>query len=326
MKNKINRNFIITAILIISGCGAIFYFAAESYFFREKTMILEEEISQNASSTSQIINSLSLTVKKLEGKIDEKNDKIALLGKTIDQIGDDLEMTQEERNKFEKKYKREKDRMDEFNSQIDEISGNVDTLQQLEATDDELLMKYSKVYFLNENYGPESLAAINPEYTINPDKEYLFYSKVLPFLNKMVKAAATDEINLRVVSAFRSFNEQSNLKSAYTMTYGSGANRFSADQGYSEHQLGTTVDLSTKELGANFSNLESTEAYKWLTDNAYKYGFVLSYPKNNSYYQYEPWHWRFVGRTLADMLHEQGKNFYDLEQREIDKYQISFFD
>ena len=110
------------------------------------------------------------------------------------------------------------------------------------------------------------------------------------------------------------------------MIYGAGANQFSADQGYSEHQLGTALDFATTEIGAGFDGFEKTDAYRWLLDNAYQYGFILSYPQNNNYYQFEPWHWRFVGRDLAKKLSKEDKNFYDLDQREIDEYLISFFD
>lgn len=56
------------------------------------------------------------------------------------------------------------------------------------------------------------------------------------------------------------------------------------------------------------------------------YGFTLSYPKGNAYYQYEPWHWRYVGRTLATYLFEEDKHLYDLSEREIDAYLITIFD
>ena len=74
------------------------------------------------------------------------------------------------------------------------------------------------------------------------------------------------------------------------------------------------------------SGFDTTEAYTWLQKNAYKYGFVLSYPKDNGFYIFEPWHWRFVGQKLAGDLHDDGKFFYDLDQRDIDKYLISLFD
>jgi D-alanyl-D-alanine carboxypeptidase len=113
----------------------------------------------------------------------------------------------------------------------------------------------------------------------------------------MLVVAENDGINLRIISAYRSFGSQSELKSSYLMTFGSGANKFSADQGYSEHQLGTALDFTTAELEANFINFDKTTAYQWLLNNAFKYGFILSYPEGNQYYQFEPWHWRFVGRA-----------------------------
>jgi zinc D-Ala-D-Ala carboxypeptidase len=75
----------------------------------------------------------------------------------------------------------------------------------------------------------------------------------------------------------------------------------------------------------NFTAFEKSDAYDWLMNNSYKYGFILSYPKGNSYYQYEPWHFRFVGKLLANMLHQENKNFYDVDQRTIDNYLITIF-
>ena len=142
----------------------------------------------------------------------------------------------------------------------------------------------------------------------------------------MLDDANTEAVDLKIISAFRSFDTQSTLKSAYKVTFGSGANKFSADQGYSEHQLGTTVDFTTIKLGTNNSTFEKTPGYQWLVKNAYKYGFILSYPKGNAYYIFEPWHWRFVGKNLAQRLHDENKNFYDLDQRDINEYLITLFD
>jgi D-alanyl-D-alanine carboxypeptidase len=179
---------------------------------------------------------------------------------------------------------------------------------------------------LSENYVPASLTKIDPGYVYNTKTDLLFYSETLPFLNVLMSTAQVDKIDIKVISAYRSFGTQSGLKSSYKVTYGTGANKFSADQGYSEHQLGTAVDFTTSTVGDSFTGFEKTPAYQWLVDNAYNYGFIMSYPKGNAYYQYEPWHWRFVGRALAQKLHDEGKNFYDLDQRDIDQYLISFFD
>jgi D-alanyl-D-alanine carboxypeptidase len=146
-------------------------------------------------------------------------------------------------------------------------------------------------------------------------------------LEEMLAAARQDGQELFIVSAFRSFTDQMSVKSGYTVRYGTtAANSFSADQGYSEHQLGTTVDVTTRDIGAGLAGFSKTDEYRWLRDNAYLYGFVLSYPEENDFYQFEPWHWRFVGRELARVLHERNEYFYDMDQRAIDDYLISLFD
>ena len=217
--------------------------------------------------------------------------------------------------------------IDSFQGQIQNIGSTVGTLEKLSKTDKELLRKYSKVYFLNENYVPEKLAKIDNNYVYGDGGNFLIHTEVWSFLKRLLDDARVKNIDLLIASAFRSFDIQATLKSGYTVVYGAGtANQFSADQGYSEHQLGTSVDFTTKEASEAFSKFESDPAYKWLVDNPYKYGFILSYPEGNSYYKFEPWHWRFVGVELATYLHVNGKYFYDLEQRDIDSYLIKLFD
>lgn len=220
----------------------------------------------------------------------------------------------------------EQARNNAMHNEVQSLAGSVALIQKVTSLDDELLKKYSKVYFLNENYTPEQLSPIPTSFVSNPEKQPSIHARVAPFLTALLLAAQTQGIDLRIVSAYRSFGEQASLKSAYTVRYGSGANTFSADQGYSEHQLGTTVDFSTEELGGALSDFESTTAYTWLRENAHRFGFTLSYPENNAFYVFEPWHWRFVGVELATKLHQEQKSFYDLDQRVLDTYKISLFD
>jgi len=213
-----------------------------------------------------------------------------------------------------------------FQGQISDIGTTVGTLKKLSETDKELLKKYSKVYFLNENYIPLKLTEIDKTFLFEKDKVLRIHTDVWPYLEKMLGDAKTDSMDILIASAFRSFGEQASLKSGYAFVYGAGsANQFSANQGYSEHQLGTTVDFTTEKNGANFSAFKTSETYDWLLENAYKYGFVLSYPENNTYYKFEPWHWRFVGTSLAKTLRNENQNFYDLDQRKIDSYLINIF-
>jgi zinc D-Ala-D-Ala carboxypeptidase len=210
---------------------------------------------------------------------------------------------------------------------VGSISGKVGTLQKLSQIDPELLKKYSKVYFMNENYVPAHLVDIPDEYLYSTAKPEQFLAEAWPHLQNMLNVAGADGVKLYIKSAYRSFGEQQLLKSSYSVVYGAGtANSFSADQGYSEHQLGTTVDIITVGIEGVLEDFDKTEAYQWLLANAYRFGFELSYPDNNEYYVYEPWHWRFVGVELATYLHANKISFYDLDQRDIDKYLVSLFD
>lgn len=252
---------------------------------------------------------------------------IAELRKTISELKDSLSLTEYERDRLNNTLAQTQDRAQNLEATSAELAGTVDTLTKLTELDPELLKKYSKIYFLNEHYTPSELVDIEPEYVSNPARTLQIHAQVSAYLKKMLDDAKEAGLNLRIASAYRSFKTQESLKTSYKVTYGTtSANKFSADQGYSEHQLGTTVDLTTETAKTLSISFEKTPEFTWLTKHAHEYGFVLSYPKNNKYYIYEPWHWRFVGVKLATMLHEEGLYLYDVDQREIDTYLISIFD
>ncbi|MES2436856.1 MAG: M15 family metallopeptidase [Patescibacteria group bacterium] len=215
-----------------------------------------------------------------------------------------------------------------FATQLNAVTQKADKLEWLRQLDTQLLAKYSKVFFLNENYEPADIAPIDTKYLTDQKRTYqvgILY-QVLPFLQKMLTDAEQADVTIKVASAYRSFDEQKSLKSSYTVRYGSGANAFSADQGYSEHQLGTTLDFTSPKVnGGLVTSFDKTDAFTWMKENAHKYGFTLSYPPNNKFYVYEPWHWRFVGIELATKLKTENKSFYDLDQREIDTYLGNMF-
>lgn len=221
-------------------------------------------------------------------------------------------------------YNKERD-WKQIEKEFEDINDTVEGLERLQNTDRQLLQKYSKVYFLNEHYTPRSLVQINNDWLYNDKRPERILEGVMPFLEDLMEDAKRDNIELKIVSAYRSFDRQGELKDQYTVTYGSGANTFSADQGYSEHQLGTAVDFTGAE-GHLDESFAQTKEFQWLVENAHKHGFVLSYPPDNEYYVFEPWHWRFVGEDLARDLEDDGEYFYDLEQREIDEYLGKLFE
>ncbi len=257
-----------------------------SWTFYQKNLVLEAQNKELQNLVATTSNSLASTTLRLQEEIDKTNI---------------------------------------FADQISDIASTVGDLDKLSKTDKELLLKYSKISFLNEHYVPFSLATITPVFIANHEAQRI-NSSVWPFLERLLVKASSSGIDLRVNSAYRSFGTQAKIKTGYNFTYGAGtANNFSADQGYSEHQLGTAVDFSTPNTGGDFKFGE-TKAFSWLVANAYRYGFILSYPKNNGYYQYEPWHWRFVGVELATKMHDENKYFFDYPQRTLNLYLANIFD
>lgn len=252
--------------------------------------------------------------------------EIKLLKLQLSQTKNQLAQAQVDNENLQESFESEKDRNDMIASQVEELTDTVGSLDKLSRLDPELLQKYSRVYFLNEHYIPPKLTAIPSNYLYHTTDEEAIHNQVWPFLKRLLEAAERKGIDLRIVSAYRSFDTQSSLKTNYRVVYGSGANQFSADQGYSEHQLGTTIDFANDKDTEAFEGFESTEAYDWLSKNAYRYGFTLSYPPDNDYYIFEPWHWRFVGKNLAEKLHSENIHFYDMNQRQIDMFLIAIFD
>ena len=125
-------------------------------------------------------------------------------------------------------------------------------------------------------------------------------------------AAAAGAGNLEAQSAYRSYAAQASDHAALVARDGLAvADNESARAGYSEHQTGLAVDLAP--VPADGCNLEicfgTMPQGKWLAANAWQYGFLLRYPADKvaiTGYQYEPWHFRYIGVPLATEMHKDG--------------------
>ena len=123
--------------------------------------------------------------------------------------------------------------------------------------------------------------------------------------SEMKAAAITDGISLWICSGFRSYKTQKNLYNSYVNRDGKAkADTYSARAGYSEHQSGLAMDINHAS-----SSFNGSPAANWLSDNAYKFGFILRYPDgktNETGYKFESWHYRYVGVELATKLYNNG--------------------
>ena len=134
-----------------------------------------------------------------------------------------------------------------------------------------------------------------------------------------VSAGSVSLITGEVVTRYRSYARQEYLLNDYVSDKMSRENlsyekameevmKTLALPGHSEHQTGLSVDFVQGTLSLT-EKFENTSAFKWLSENAHKFGFILRYPKDKTDltgYDYEPWHYRFVGRTVASRIYEAG--------------------
>jgi D-alanyl-D-alanine carboxypeptidase len=127
-------------------------------------------------------------------------------------------------------------------------------------------------------------------------------------LSDLVSAAASEGHELLVISAYRSYAEQQQNFAHFTGVYGEDAEIVSAPPGQSQHQLGTTVDFTNAEVGYQLlPAFGETDASKWLEENAWRHGFIITYPDGDEQgtgRQWEPWEYRYVGDGLAEEIHE----------------------
>ena len=170
---------------------------------------------------------------------------------------------------------------------------------------DMTLAYVNKTFSLPASYIPPNLKRITGFSTYG---NQLLRADVLPYLDKLFTAAKGAGFNLAIPSAYRSYAYQIETFYFWVEQFDyQTALQGSARPGHSEHQLGTTVDISLESL--KFETFSSSAAAPWVAKNAFKYGFVVSYPFGKEQitgYISEPWHIRWVGVDLATKLYKRG--------------------
>ena len=186
------------------------------------------------------------------------------------------------------------------------------------ADPDSLLVLVNKYNHLPDNYKPSDLVYVDGAYG-----NKVPFRSVLKDAFVELQNAANNEININLMptTAFRNQSFQTRLYNNYVASDGKEkADTYSARPGYSEHQTGLAIDLKNTAL----SNVRLTDDnYNWLENNAYKYGFIIRFPKDKEFvtgYQFENWHIRYVGQDVAKIIYE---NKLTLEEY-IDLYETNY--
>lgn len=184
-------------------------------------------------------------------------------------------------------------------------------------TDKKELMLVNKYNHLDENYKPEDIEAISVRYAY--DENYA-PKEIIEQYEKMFYAAEEAGMNLVISSSYRSYEEQKETYEFYKQIKGDDVKNYASLPGYSEHQTGLAFDIL--KIGVLTDDFDKTDEFKWLIDNSYKYGFILRYPKdkeNITKFDYESWHYRYVGIEAAKIIHDENITFEEYYAYYIEK-------
>lgn len=188
---------------------------------------------------------------------------------------------------------------------------NIEAYEKAEKADisknDQILV--NKHFYLTEDYVPSSIIDIPLKYAYENNQ---IRKDIYEIYKAMCDDAQSENIKLVATSGYRSYIDQKKIYDKYVKTYGEKyADSYAAKPGFSEHQTGLALDIIG--FGTNRDTFEDSPAFTWLQNHAHEYGFILRFPKEKediTGYAYEPWHYRYVGREIAEKIRNE-KITYD---------------
>jgi D-alanyl-D-alanine carboxypeptidase len=209
----------------------------------------------------------------------------------------------------------------------DDIQGNIlnnldefkADLAAVMAEESRFFIIADKSHLLTADYNPGELVSLDGK-GIRVNKKGMKLEKVtFEALKRMLDDSDREGLSLMVSSAYRDYKYQVGLYNYYISKYGKEkTDTFSAPPGASQHQLGTVVDFNDVE-----NTFAGTREEKWLTENAWKYGFSLSFPKGYedvTGYDWESWHFRYVTKAGAEFQKKYFNNIQHYMLLFIDSY------
>ncbi len=187
--------------------------------------------------------------------------------------------------------------------------------EAIEINDFNETMLVNKYRSLPKEYAPD-LVTIDSEYS--SDGEQKATKDTVDAFIEMAKDMEKEDLHIIANSSYRSYEDQEEIYNSYTKKYGGKyAKEYAALPGFSEHQTGYVIDIANNK----HQIFDGTQEYQWLKKNAYKYGFILRYPDKKqdiTGYAYESWHFRYVGKELAQKVVDSNLTY--------DEYYIRFLD
>ena len=203
---------------------------------------------------------------------------------------------------------------DEKSLEYEDMESDYKELEYLESIlNNQYFVLINKDNRLDKSYVPSNLKKSEAKF-LEYVQDNNLESATSNAAKKMFDAAAQDGISLIGVSGYRSYSLQKRLYETRVRENGEEKTRaYTAEAGASEHQSGLAIDILCNEYQTLDEDFENTDAFRWLTENCYKYGFILRYLKGKediTGYNYEPWHFRYIGNEeVAEDIMNRGLTF-----------------
>ena len=198
--------------------------------------------------------------------------------------------------------------------EYNEMENDYREIERLEGIlNNQYLILINKENKLDENYVPNNLKVSEAKF-LDYVQDNNLEATTSDAAKKMFEDAAKDGISLVGVSGYRSYDVQKGLYDTRIEQKGEARTKaYTAEPGASEHQSGLALDILSDDYQTLDEGFENTDAFRWLTNNCYKYGFILRYIKGKediTGYNYEPWHFRYIGNEeIAEDIMNRGLAF-----------------
>jgi len=302
-KRKIKKGWIITLIIIIvliilSIVGFNLYKYYTSYEYKlDKVGYNEKEINALLKKDNKVIDK---ALKKYDEYLIPLTNEKYFLWKNYNTYKEYINKTLGETNNID---------YNEIVTKVN-VKRNYDYYTHTKEADLDkgysiLVNKYN---YLPDKYAPEDIVKVSNQHCYGENE---LREEVYEAFKNMFNDAKKEDITLIINSGYRSYDYQKKLYDEYKNTKGEEeADNYAARPNFSEHQTGLSIDIIT--YGASGNNFDTTDAFKWLSKNASKYGFILRYPKDKediTGYSYESWHYRYLGKKLASKVKKSGLTY-----------------
>lgn len=200
----------------------------------------------------------------------------------------------------------------EFNEIISLVNVNRDSEYyenlQTTKTEEKEKMLVNKYHALDKSYEAPDIVEVSLSYSYNGNKLNKDAYEAFKLLSNDAK---NEGYTILILSSYRTYNYQDKLWNERKDNFGiRKADAYAARAGSSEHETGYAIDVA--DYYDTNDSFKETEAYQWMLNNSYKYGYILRYPEGKEEitgYSYESWHYRYVGIEIATEIHERNITF-----------------